>query len=168
MTFNSHPELPGFPTHTFDVIHKEHYYFKNYTGRSSRHCELSLQFRTVPRQTIASIREDLARLLAAIKRDYPAFNCTLEAPAVGTESGWNQSPMECPRITRWFVRSPQGRRSPQAGKVTSVPMDGSATLAMAISSRRSLVFRPFSMVLETFESTRNGQPPTNACFWQTW
>src|SRR5262249_15800109 len=98
MTFKSHPELPGFPTHTFDVelsglrrhtlevINKEHYYFKNYTGRSSRECELTLQFRTVPGQTTASIKEDLTRLLAAIKREHPAFNCTLEIPARGTES----------------------------------------------------------------------------------
>ena len=35
MTFTPHPELPGFPTHTFDIIHKEHYYFKSATGRSN-------------------------------------------------------------------------------------------------------------------------------------
>jgi acetylornithine deacetylase/succinyl-diaminopimelate desuccinylase-like protein len=96
MTFTPHPELPGFPTHTFDVIHKEHYYFNNYTGGSSRECELTMQFRTVPGQTIASIKQDLARLLAAIKREHPAFNCTLEIPAAGTEMSWNQSPMQCP------------------------------------------------------------------------
>jgi acetylornithine deacetylase len=96
MTFTPHPELPGFPTHTFDVIHKEHYYFKNYTGGSSRECELTLQFRTVPGQTNASIEQDLVRLLAAIKRDHPAFNCTMEIPARGSENGWNQLPMVCP------------------------------------------------------------------------
>jgi acetylornithine deacetylase/succinyl-diaminopimelate desuccinylase-like protein len=96
MRFEPHPELPGFPMHTFDVIHKEHYYFKSYTGASSRDCELILQFRTVPGQTIGSIEADLKRLLAAIKRDHPAFNCMLEIPARGTESSWNQSPMVCP------------------------------------------------------------------------
>jgi acetylornithine deacetylase len=96
MTFAPHPELPGFPTHTFDVIHKEHYYLRNYTGRSSRECEMTLQFRTVPGQTVASIKEDLARLLAAIKRDHPAFNCTLEIPAAETRTTWNQAPMQCP------------------------------------------------------------------------
>ena len=50
MTFMPHSELPGFPTHTFDVMHKEHYYFKSATGRSTRECELTLQFRTVPGQ----------------------------------------------------------------------------------------------------------------------
>lgn len=96
MTFKPHPELPGFPTHTFDVIHKEHYYFRNYTGRSSRECEMTLQFRTVPGQTIASIERDLTRLLTAIKRDHPVFNCTLEIPAAGTQTSWNQAPMQCP------------------------------------------------------------------------
>jgi acetylornithine deacetylase len=96
MTFKPHPELPGFPTHTFDVIHKEHYYFRNYTGRSSRECEMTLQFRTVPGQTVASIERDLTRLLAAIKRYHPAFNCILEIPAAGTQTSWNQAPMQCP------------------------------------------------------------------------
>jgi acetylornithine deacetylase len=96
MTFKPHPELPGFPTHTFDVIHKEHYYFRNYTGRSSRECEMTLQFRTVPGQTVASIGRDLTRLLTAIKRDHPAFNCSLEIPAAGTQTSWNQTPMQCP------------------------------------------------------------------------
>ena len=121
MTFKSHPELPGFPTHTFDVIDKEHYYFKNYTGRSSRECELTLQFRTVPGQTTASIKKDLTRLLAAIKREHPAFNCTLEIPARGTSRDgivfrllWNAH-----RITLWFAPWRKGRPSPQASKATS-------------------------------------------------
>ncbi|HEY7247818.1 MAG TPA: M20/M25/M40 family metallo-hydrolase [Xanthobacteraceae bacterium] len=96
MTFRPHPALPGFPTHTFDVIHKEHYYFRNYTGRSSRECEMTLQFRTVPGQSVASVEQDLTRLLAAIKRDHPSFNCTLEIPAAGTQTSWNQAPMQCP------------------------------------------------------------------------
>jgi acetylornithine deacetylase/succinyl-diaminopimelate desuccinylase-like protein len=96
MTFTPHPELPGFPTHTFDVIHKEHYYFKNATGRSTRECELTLQFRTVPGQTVAGIARDLERLLVRIKQDHPAFNCVLEIPAPGTEQTWNQPAMVCP------------------------------------------------------------------------
>jgi len=32
MSFTPHPELPNFPTHTFDMMHKEHYYFKSATG----------------------------------------------------------------------------------------------------------------------------------------
>src|ERR1700737_76146 len=35
MTFQPHPDLPGFPTHTFDTFHKEHYYQKNHTGLHS-------------------------------------------------------------------------------------------------------------------------------------
>src|SRR6516165_2414021 len=96
MTFTPHPELPGFPTHTFDVMHKEHYYFKSATGGSTRECELTLQFRTVPGQTVASIAGDLKRLLARIKQDHPAFNCVLEVPAPGTEQTWNQPAMVCP------------------------------------------------------------------------
>lgn len=96
MTFKPHPALPGFPTHTFDTIHKEHYYHKNYTGMSSREAELQLQFRTVPGQTLQSLKADLTLLLERIRRDHAAFNYQLELPAKGTENGWCQDPMECP------------------------------------------------------------------------
>jgi len=95
MTFTPHPELPGFPTHTFDTLHKEHYYQKNMSGLHSRQAELLLQFRTVPGQTLQSVTEDLTRLLEGIKREHPAFNYSFEVPAKGTENGWCQNPMFC-------------------------------------------------------------------------
>ncbi len=97
MTFVPHPELPGFPTHTFDTIHKDHYYYHQYTDLSSREAELQFQFRTVPGQTVESVRQDLERLLQGIRRDYPAFCYELEIPAPGTGHTWCQDPMECPR-----------------------------------------------------------------------
>ena len=97
MNFTPHADLPGFPTHTFDTFHKEHYYQKNFTGLHSKQAELLLQFRTVPGQTLHSVTADLAALLEGIKRDHPAFNCSFELPAKGTETGWCQEPMECPR-----------------------------------------------------------------------
>jgi acetylornithine deacetylase len=95
MTFAAHPELPGFPTHTFDTFHKEHYYQKNHTGLHSRQAELLLQFRTVPGQTLQSVTDDLTRLLEGIRREHPAFNYSFELPAKGTETGWCQEPMFC-------------------------------------------------------------------------
>jgi acetylornithine deacetylase len=95
MHFEPHPELPGFPTLTYDVFHREHYYYENFTGRSTREAEMTLQFRTVPGQTVASIEADLRALLADIKGTHPAFNCTLEIPARGTETTWNQPAMLC-------------------------------------------------------------------------
>ncbi|MBV9065099.1 MAG: M20 family metallopeptidase [Methylobacteriaceae bacterium] len=95
MTFTPHAELPGFPTHTFDTLHKEHYYQRNYTGLHSKQAELLLQFRTVPGQTLQSVGEDLNRLLEGIRREHPAFHYALEVPAKGTENGWCQEPMSC-------------------------------------------------------------------------
>jgi acetylornithine deacetylase len=97
MNFTPHVDLPGFPTHTFDTLHKEHYYQKNHTGLHSKQAELMLQFRTVPGQTLQSVTTDLVALLEAIKRDHPAFNYSFELPAKGTEGGWCQEPMECAR-----------------------------------------------------------------------
>jgi acetylornithine deacetylase len=95
MNFVPHPELPGFPTHTFDTFHKEHYYQKNHTGLHSKQAELLLQFRIVPGQTLQSVTADVGTLLEGIRRDYPAFNCSFEVPAKGTEQGWCQEPMAC-------------------------------------------------------------------------
>jgi acetylornithine deacetylase/succinyl-diaminopimelate desuccinylase-like protein len=95
MTFLSHPDLPGFPTHTFDTFHKEHYYQKNRTGLHSKQAELLLQFRTVPGQTLHTLRADVSALLDGIRRDHPAFNYHFELPAKGTEQGWCQEPMIC-------------------------------------------------------------------------
>jgi acetylornithine deacetylase len=74
LTFTPHPELPGFPTHTFDTIHKEHYYQPNHTGMSSRECEMIFQIRTVPGQTLDSVRAYVHRLLESIKKDHPALD----------------------------------------------------------------------------------------------
>ena len=95
MNFISAPELPGFPTHTFDTFHKEHYYQKNHTGLHSKQAELLLQFRTVPGQTLQSVTADVSNLLEGIRRDHPAFNYSFEVPAKGTEEGWCQEPMAC-------------------------------------------------------------------------
>jgi acetylornithine deacetylase len=95
MNFISHPELPGFPTHTFDTFHKEHYYQKNHSGLHSKQAELLLQFRTVPGQTLQSVSADISDLLEGIRRDHPAFNYSFEVPANGTEEGWCQEPMAC-------------------------------------------------------------------------
>jgi acetylornithine deacetylase len=96
MTYVPHPELPGFPTHTFDVMHKEHYYQKNYTGMSSRECEMIFQIRTVPGQTLETVRADVQRLLDGIKKDHPAFDAEMTIPANGMEDGWFQEPMDVP------------------------------------------------------------------------
>ncbi len=96
MKFTGHPDLPGFPTHTFDTVHKEHYYQQNLSGLHSRQAELMLQFRTVPGQSVDSVARDLAALLDGIRHEHPAFNHAFEVPAKGTEQTWCQDPMECP------------------------------------------------------------------------
>jgi acetylornithine deacetylase len=97
LTYTPHPELPGFPTHTFDTIHKEHYYQPSYTGMSSRECDMIFQIRTVPGQTLESVRADVHRLLAAIRKDCPNLDAEVTIPANGPGDGWFQDPMEVPR-----------------------------------------------------------------------
>src|SRR2546426_9839094 len=110
LRFTPHPELPGFPTHTFDTMHKEHYYQKSYTGMSSRECEMIFQLRTVPGQTIESVRADVHRLLASIKKDHPALDYELTVPAPGTEQGWCQDPMAIARDHPLVMALAEGHR----------------------------------------------------------
>jgi acetylornithine deacetylase/succinyl-diaminopimelate desuccinylase-like protein len=97
LTFTPHPGLPGFPTHTFDTIHKEHYYQPNATGMSSREAEMIFQIRTVPGQTLDSVRADVHRLLESIKKESPTLDYEVTIPAPGSEEGWCQDPMEIAR-----------------------------------------------------------------------
>jgi acetylornithine deacetylase len=94
LTYTPHPALPGFPTHTFDTIHKEHYYQPNYTGMSSRECEMVFQIRTVPGQTLDTVRADVRRLLETIRHDHPNLDAEVTIPAGGPDDGWFQDPME--------------------------------------------------------------------------
>lgn len=110
MTYKPHPELPGFPTHTFDTIHKEHYYQPNYSGMSSRECEMVFQIRTVPGQTLDGVRADLVRLLEGIKKDHPAFIYELTIPASGEMDYWFQDPVELSRDHRLVEALAVGQR----------------------------------------------------------
>jgi len=83
MNYTPHPDLPGFPALSIDTIHREHYLYLGQTGKSVRECDLTFQVRTVPGQTTETIRADLERLFATIKKDYPAFNATILIPADG-------------------------------------------------------------------------------------
>jgi acetylornithine deacetylase len=110
LTYTPHPELPGFPTHTFDTMHKEHYYQPNYTGMSSRECDMVFQIRTVPGQTLESVRADVDRLLEAIKNDLPNLNYETTIPANGPEDGWFQDPMDVPRDHPLVTALAEGHR----------------------------------------------------------
>ena len=110
LRFTPHRELPGFPTHTFDTMHKEHYYQKSYTGMSSRECEMIFQLRTVPGQTLETVRDDIRRLLADIKKDHPAFDAELTIPANGMEDGWFQDPMEVKPEHKLVTALAEGQR----------------------------------------------------------
>ena len=110
LDFTPHPDLPNFPMHTIDTINKEHYYQTNYTGMSSRECEMVFQLRTVPGQTFDSVRRDILALLEGIKADYPAFNYEFTMPANGTADGWYQTPMEIDRKDPLVTHLSEGHR----------------------------------------------------------
>ena len=93
LSFAPHPDLPGFPMHCIDTIHKEHYFHPNHSGLSTRECELEFQLRTVPGQTLEGVRADLERLLDAVRREHPAFDAELVLPAPGSEETCVLEPM---------------------------------------------------------------------------
>ena len=62
LRFKPHPDLPDFPMIRYDAIHKDHY---------GRECEMVFQIRTVPGMTLASVKEDVAKVVAAAKARFP-------------------------------------------------------------------------------------------------
>lgn len=83
LTFERHPELRDFPMIRHDAIHKDHY---------GRWCDLVFQVRTVPGMTLDSVRADVARVLEAIRRRHPAFDCTATIPANGPDDPFFMNP----------------------------------------------------------------------------
>nr|WP_281351630.1 M20/M25/M40 family metallo-hydrolase [Propylenella binzhouense] len=71
LSFEPHPDLPGFPLHRFDAVAKSHY---------GRECTLAMQVRTVPGQTPDGIRRDLERVVAELKALHPTFDCEVQVP----------------------------------------------------------------------------------------
>lgn len=146
LDFTPHPDLPGFPMHCIDSIHKEHYYHKNYTGLSTRECDLLFQVRTVPGQTLASVKKDLERLLEGIKGDFPAFNYDLTIPAPGTENGWFQDPMEIAKEHPLVIGLAEGHRlasgeAPHIGGIGRLGNVGDGNI-MAAAGVPSLQYGP--------------------------
>ncbi len=146
LDFVAHPDLPGFPMHCVDSIHKEHYYHTNYTGLSTRECDLLLQVRTVPGQTLASVRADMIRLLDAIGADHPAFAYELAIPAPGTEDGWFQDPMELAKDHPMVVGLAEGHRlasgeAPHVGGIGRLGNVGDGNI-MAAAGVASLQYGP--------------------------
>ncbi len=96
LTFEPHPDLPGFPKIMYDAIFKEHYFYPSLTSLSSRESELYFQIRTVPGMTLEGVRADLLRLLDNCAEDFPAFHYELTVP-VFENDGWFQDPVDVPR-----------------------------------------------------------------------
>ena len=96
MTFEPHPDLPGFPTLSIDTAHREHYLYRGTTGKSTRECDMTFQVRTVPGQTEKTIQQDLERLFEEIKAEFPAFNAEIIIPADG-DGGRGMDPMFVPK-----------------------------------------------------------------------
>ena len=83
LRFEPHPELPDFPMIRYDSIAKEHY---------GRICDMVFQIRTVPGMTLAGVREDVDRVIAACRREHPAFDCEVIIPANGPDDPYYMDP----------------------------------------------------------------------------
>ena len=87
LRFKRHPELRDFPMIRHDAIHKDHY---------GRWCDLVFQVRTVPGMTLDSVREDVNKVLRAIKARHPQFDCVATIPANGPDDPFFMEPTELP------------------------------------------------------------------------
>lgn len=87
LRFTRHPELPDFPMIRHDAIHKDHY---------GRWCDLVFQVRTVPGMTLDGVRADVERVIAAIRREHPTFDCEITIPANGPDDPFFMEPSALP------------------------------------------------------------------------
>ena len=161
MTFTPHPDLPGFPMHNVDVIHKEHYYQPNHTGLSSR----GLRARVPgPDRAGTDGGERAGRPRAAARRHrrrpprVPVRPSSCRRPApnrAGVRTRWRSQ-----RIMRWWSTSPRGTNALAAKLRTSEATGASATWATETFSPRP-GSRASSTARGTSASTASGRPPTS-------
>lgn len=100
-TFNPHPDLPGFPMHRFDRIRKEHY---------ARECELFMQVRTIPGQTLEVVKDDIVRVLEKLRANIPNFEYDLVIPENGPQDTFYLQPSEIPKNHPLVVALAEGQR----------------------------------------------------------
>jgi acetylornithine deacetylase/succinyl-diaminopimelate desuccinylase-like protein len=144
--FTPHPDLPGFPMHCINTVHKEHYFHPNHSGLSTRECELEFQLRTVPGQTVDGVRADLQRLLDGIRRDHPAFDAELVLPAPGSEETWVLEPMVIDKADPLVLALAEGHRlasgeAPHVGGIGRLGNVGDGNI-LAAHGVKSLQYGP--------------------------
>jgi acetylornithine deacetylase/succinyl-diaminopimelate desuccinylase-like protein len=93
LRFKRHPQLEDFPMIRHDAIHKDHY---------GRWCDLIFQVRTVPGMTLESVREDVEKVLRAIKARHPKFDCQATIPANGPDDPFFMEPTDLPDSVTWY------------------------------------------------------------------
>ena len=80
LTFEKHPDLPDFPMLHYDEI------VGDYMSRvTSDEMTMTVQVRTVPGQSAATIKADVERLLAKLAKEHSGFDVTVQAPP---QDGW--------------------------------------------------------------------------------
>ena len=75
LTFERHPDLPDFPKLHYDEIVGDHM-----SRVTSDEMTMTVQVRTVPGQSAATIKADVERLLASLAKEHPNIDVTVEAP----------------------------------------------------------------------------------------
>ena len=127
LRFEPHPDLPEFPQIRYDTIHKDYF---------SRECELEFQIRTVPGQSLESVKIDLVRLLEQCKTDSPNLNYEVTIPAEGKADTWYMEPMEISRDNPLVLALAEGHRiatgtDPIVGAETRIGNVGDGNLLSA-------------------------------------
>jgi len=128
LRFSRHPKLLEFPQIRYEAIHKEPY---------PRNCSMEFQIRTVPGQTLESVREDIEGLLKRCKSEMPNLNYELAIPAQGKEDTWYMDPMEIPEDHPLVVALANGHRlvtntEPIVGSETRLGNVGDGNLLPAL------------------------------------
>ena len=103
LDFERCPSLPGYPALSLDEIRSTRYMGTVPESNTPEFTAyLEFQIRTVPGQTVESIRADLRRHLKRLKSDYPKLDVLeVNVPTKNPEfQGWDMPPFETPPDAR--------------------------------------------------------------------
>ena len=101
ITFNPHADLPGFPMHRVNSIHKEPY---------PRECEMMMEIRTVPGQTDDQVRADITKVIEDLKARHPNLDYEITIPGEGPDDLFHMDSAEIAKDHPLVVSLAEGQR----------------------------------------------------------
>lgn len=101
LTFTPNVDLPGFPMHRINAIHKD---------AGPRECEMMMEIRTVPGQTDEQIRKDVTNVLETLMSENSNFDYEIMIPGGGPDDLFHMDAVEIAKDHPLVTALAEGQR----------------------------------------------------------